>query len=171
MKLKHCATVLLSLLLLSACSSNDDDFGSPIPIETSTEYLPTTIGNHWDYDNTIDIPDQYHHESEERLSVTDSTTESATPSYLFSSNVGIQDQGVMTVLLTHGKINKVEGSIIFNGSILLQIPVIDESISIPVHNLFLLDQNEDSGQTLTSITDTLTQTITFSGESLPVNFK
>lgn len=170
MKLKHFLLSLFALALLVSCSSDDDDMGSPIPIETAINYFPATVGNHWDYHNNINIPDQYQHESDETLTVSDSTTTNDTSSYLFSSNASSIDQGFMTTILTNGEINKVEGKVIFNGNLVVHLPVLEEAISIPVHNLFILDQNVDSGQNLTTLTDSLTQTINFSGQDLPITF-
>src|SRR5699024_7072931 len=48
------------------------------------------------------------------------------------------------------------------------IPVLEQAIIIPVTNLVLLNQNANAGTPLSTIQDTYTQELTFSGTTVPV---
>src|SRR5699024_450635 len=124
----------------------------------------------WTYQNERDIENQPPQEGTEQLSVDDSFTSNGSTSYTFTSNVSPDQQEVATLLFTSGKLTKVEGRLIYNGQLEYNLPAIDASFSIPLHNLIVYDQNIDSGQNLTSITDTITKNIDLSGMDVPVNF-
>lgn len=164
--------LLVSFFMVSfmvSCSSDDEDFGPAIPESTAINYLPLTQENQWIYHNRVNIPNQqYTNESEETITAADTSTVSETASYKFTSNATSKNQGVMTLMLTNGYVNKVEGKIIFNGHLDLSIPVLEQRISIPVTNLVLLNQNANAGTPLSTVHDAYTQDFTFSGKTVPV---
>lgn len=170
MKIKSLFLSLFVILLVASCSS-DDNGGPANPKNKAVNYFPLTTANSWTYHNNINIEDQFQNESDETLTVTDSTTQAESVGYLFSSNKSGQDQGFMTAMLSNGQVNKVEGKVIYNGNIILQIPNVGDSISIPVHNLYLANQNKNSGDALSSVNDALSQNLSFNGMSIPATIE
>ncbi len=171
MKFKICLLSLLSLVLITSCSTDDEGSGPADPINTSYGYLPLSIGNQWTYNNVIDLPDQqYHNESTETISVEDSTTTNPTTGYTFTSDASVQNQGPVTALITNGELMKINGKVIYNGDLSLYVPLLQTDISIPADNLIILDQNADAGETLSVLENSITQEIPFSGISIPITF-
>lgn len=170
MTLKSLIAGLVGLFILVSCSSDDDGVGPANPNETATNYFPMQVGNQWTYQNKLDLEGEAPQEGTEKLTVDDSFTSNGSTSYTFTSNVSPAQQGVASMLFTNGQLTKVEGRLIYNGQFEYNISAIDASISIPLHNLIMYDQNIDSGQNLTSITDTVTKNINLSGTDVPVNF-
>jgi len=137
--MRYPLVVYLVLILMSSCSKNEG-FGEAIPIEMNTNYFPLTTDNHWTYRNAYEFSEESQ-VFDEAMRVKDSIDEDETISYRFSSNLDTKQKGIGTSLLTNGKLTKVEEKLIFNGAFLVHLPVLDDTLALPLHNLILLDQN------------------------------
>ncbi len=165
MKRSHLLLSLLVLSFLFSCSK-EKGYGLAIPKETAINYFPLALNNQWSYHNTIELSSPaYHQESDETLRVSNTGNENETTSYLFSSSVVPKKRGVSTSLLANGKINKVRGKVIYNGNFIFRLPILGDSIRLPLHNFLLLNQNAGVDELLSTAEGTLQDTLQF-GDSL-----
>lgn len=162
--------VCLVFILMSSCSKNKG-FGEAIPIEMNTNYFPLTTDNNWSYRNSYEFLED-HKVFEEHMSVKDSIKEDETISYRFSSNLEAKKKGIGTSLLTNGKLTKVEGKLIFNGDFMFHIPVLDDTLALPLRNLILLDQNIGDDKSLSNHEGTVEDSIDLMANDtlLPISY-
>lgn len=154
---------------LTACS-NQNDIGTANPKVTAIDYIPLVVGNEWRYENTFEIQDQNPQQYEETLKVVqrDSSQINQTAGYVLHSDLPLKDRGWGSQLLVDGQLNKVRGRIIFNGKFNLIFPSTEDSLSISLRNLVILDQNMEDGGTLSFISDTIPAQLNFENTVLPV---
>lgn len=159
---------LLLLVLLSACHTENDEYGPAIPKERQIDYFPLAIGNYWEYDREEQIINHYYKTNTEKLTVTDSIEEFDTPGYLFTADVATDKQGIATQLLTGGTLNKVEGRLVFNGNFTYHFPVIEDSLVIPLQNALILHQNRNEGYVLSTAEGQIYQNLVIDQAEIPL---
>lgn len=157
------------VFLLFSCHAENDDYGLAVPIESVVNYFPLSEGNQWKYDNEEKFNGQFR-ANEEELTVTDSIPIFETPSYYFSSDQPISDQGVATKMLSQGYLNKVEGKLIYNGNFIFDFPTLSDSLSIPLENALILHQSRNPGQVLFEQEGSFLQSIELQNTEVPLYF-
>lgn len=170
MKYKITSFFLLGIIfLLFSCNAENDEYGLAIPIESVVNFFPLSEGNQWTYENHRQF-NGFIEENEEVLTVTDSVPVFETPSYYFSSDQPISDQGVATKMLSQGYLNKVEGKLIYNGNYIFDFPLLGDSIVIPLENALLIHQSRNPGQVIFSQEGSFLQSIYLQNTEVPLYF-
>lgn len=172
MKIKYFLSfslLLIASVFLSSCSS-DDDFGEAIPKEQVVNYFPLSTGNEWEYFNQEKVADNPLVKETEWLRVSDSIQEYDTPGFLFSSNLNTEKQGASSNFLTRGILNKVEAKLVFNGDYNISLPLLGDSLAIPLENALILHQNKPKEYVLHRSKGTLLQNLTIENSKIPVRF-
>lgn len=159
---------LIGVLLLKGCSS-DNGQGEAIPKKTAVNYLPMEIGNEWIYSNHRSANDNQESQNE-FLRINDTLQKHETTGYSFFSSSELENQGVMTSLLTHGYLNSVRGKLVFNGDFIFAAPLLGDSIHLPAENLILLNQNVDAGDDIGQIQYSQKNKINYADSSVLVTF-
>jgi|GEM_PF-2898240 len=160
----------ISVLFIS-CNPGNDELGPAIPKENVVNYFPLSKNNSWKYEYEEEILNHYIKNNIQTITITDSIKEYDTPSFLFSSDIKPEDQGVITSLLTGGTINKVESKLVFNGDFVFRFPVLGDSIIIPLENALILHQNRKSGDLLSSFSDQNHLKIELENNEIPVEIE
>src|SRR5690625_7751641 len=160
----------ISVLFIS-CNPGNDELGPAIPKENVVNYFPLSKNNSWKYEYEEEILNHYIKNNIQTITITDSIKEYDTPSFLFSSDIKPEDQGVISALLTGGTINKVESKLVFNGDFVFRFPVLGDSIIIPLENALILHQNRKSGDLLSSFSDQNHLKIELENNEIPVEIE
>lgn len=147
MKIRFYVSSLLVVVVLLSCSVENQGLGTASPKEPAADFFPLKRNNQWVFKNEIE--GDHSGSFFETLVVKDSLTENETLGYLLDSDQANKNQGLMTAMLSNGRMNNVEGRLFFNGDLQLTMPVLD-SIRIPLRNLLLLNQNSEEEKELIS---------------------
>jgi len=172
MKIKSFFPFSLLLIILSvftSCSS-DDDFGEAIPKEQVINYFPLSTGNEWEYLNKEKIADESLSEEIEWLRVSDSIEKYETPGFIFSSNLTPKKQGVSSRFLTHGILNKVDAKLVFNGEYNISLPLLGDSLNIPLENALILHQNKPEKYVLHETEGVILSSLNIETTEIPIRY-
>jgi|SRR5690625_389984 len=164
MKLKNLFLILFTLLLVAACSSDDDN---PIVLpgdndgenpDITTDYLPSEEGNSWTYENEVlfEMNDMQNSDSGmEILTLTENNNETL----YFHSEVQEGARGLLTAALSNGNLKKQNGQFLYTGNLdLLDFEGFPE-IEIPLENIPLFDIDAEVGEELHSSQGAFSQSI------------
>lgn len=164
MKLKNLFLILFTLLLVAACSSDDDN---PIVLpgdndgenpDITTDYLPSEEGNSWTYENEVlfEMNDMQNSDSGmEILTLTENNNETL----YFHSEVQEGTRGLLTAALSNGNLKKQNGQFLYTGNLdLLDFEGFPE-IEIPLENIPLFDIDAEVGEELHSSQGAFSQSI------------
>lgn len=156
---------LLFILLLASCSGNDE-FGLALPKEGAANFFPAQLGNYWQYQNQFGDTTLV-----ETLKTKDSVTEFESIGFRFSSNLPAKKRLFMTNLLANGMLHNVSNRIVYNGNINLYLPVIEDTLKLPVKNLILIKQNTPDHQKNFETQDSLSKSYLFHNQKATLFFK
>ncbi len=154
------------LTLLTACSSNGT-IGTALPRDGSAQYFPLAIDNQWVYTGL----DEEGPRKEVDLKVRDSVNEFETTGFSFSSTTPVEDQTTTINMLVNGTIHNISSRIIYNGNLILNLPVLEDSLKIPLKNIVLLKQNNEAFQKVSEFQDSISSTHSYSDGEIPLYFK
>ncbi|HET8886631.1 MAG TPA: hypothetical protein VFM70_09805 [Salinimicrobium sp.] len=148
MKIKL-TSLLLMLLVISACSSEDD---GPGDTSSDSNYFPLSMDNYWNYDNRSQEVGMEEMQSEDSLYV----AEESNNSYTLDAEQPVE--GLTTSLFANGNMKKNGSQLLYTGSFDFMIEGF-ESFSIPLQNVVVYDASANAGSELYSVSNTLTETV------------
>lgn len=153
------AFVLISLI---SCSSDDTSINDT----NNATYFPLTTGNEWNYTNTSTAEGGIENTNEETLTITTQNNNA----YSFSSSANMLERGVITGILVNGSLTKQNGKLIYNGEYVVDLSSFDiENLNIPIDNLVVYDVNASAGDALSTISNTINQTLNLQGQDIPLS--
>lgn len=171
MKLKaYLPICFLAALTLTGCSSDDDSTSGSQ--NNTTDYFPLALNNSWNYNNQRTIEGQSPSQSQETLSIVDSSEENGNTFYNLDSNNDLEG-GLATTLFSNGNLSKVDGALIYSGGYALDLPNIGDfgPLEIQIDNAMIFDSNAVAGTELFSFSDSIEQDIEVQpGVVLPIAF-
>ena len=154
--------IVCMVFVLVSCSTNDLN-----DKENSSDYFPLAVNNTWTYTNSFFENNLEGPSGKETLTVSSDTEAEGLTYYEFTSQGGIA-KGLVTGSLSTGTLTKTATQIIFNGTYTLDLSyLLGESISIPVDNFIVYDKSMESGEVLSSLSNSLHRT--FQLEDVPIN--
>lgn len=156
---------ILLILLLAGCSANDE-FGLALPKEGAANFFPSQLGNHWEYRNEFGDTTFV-----ETLKTKDSVTEFESIGFRFSSNLPAKRRLFMTNLLANGMLHNVSSRIVYNGTINLYLPILEDTLKLPVKNLILVKQNTPDHQKNFEMQDSLSKDYLLHNQTTTLYFK
>lgn len=146
-------TYLLSLLVLTSCSSDDD---APTEIQTQSNYFPLVVGNQWNYSNTSE---DYNgtSDSNETLNVEDEILVNNIEKYQLISTVEEANVSITSILST-GLVYKQNGKMFLSGNFNFSLE--EESnlpdLGIDFEDLVIYDENATQGSILFDLDEGIT---------------
>ena len=157
---------LICLLMLGVClftSCADDDNENS---QNNTNYFPLATSNSWNYQNTFTSQDQDDMESEETLTVTDSSEVGGNTLYEFETSNPL-NAAPTTNALSNGSLYKQNSSLIYNGAFGLGLPEFPE-LNFEIQDGKIYDKNASAGTELFAFSDTLQESI--EGAPILINY-
>lgn len=140
-------TLALSMLLLS-CSSDDD---SVTTTNNDANYYPLTVNSTWDYNNTAETGP-----TNDRMFV--NGTEQTNGQTYTNLDCSEPATGFMMGVLSENLVRKDGAKLLINGALGTPVEGFPD-ITIPLNDVALFDANSASGTTLSTLSDTLMETV------------
>lgn len=161
---------LLAIAIFTAGCSSDDDSTAM----SSVDYFPLQEGNTWTYENTFSDSNQAQSIDIEKLTVSGQTQENNQRVYQLEST-GNAIPLTLTSMLAAGNVHKSNGKLLYNGSLSLDLnsiadlPAEIDPISIDISDAVLYDTGASADETLYSVSDAVSQTVTIGGNEVPLS--
>lgn len=161
---------LLAIAIFTAGCSSDDDSTAV----SSVDYFPLQEGNTWTYENTFSDSNQAQSTDIEKLTVSGQTQENNQTVYQLEST-GNAIPLTLTSMLAVGNVRKSNGKLLYNGSLSLDLnsiadlPAEIDPISIDISDAVLYDTGASADETLYSVSDAVSQTVTIGGNEVPLS--
>ncbi|MDT0294349.1 hypothetical protein ACFQ3R_01455 [Mesonia ostreae] len=161
MKLRILSLALVMTSLIS-CSSDDTSINDT----NNATYFPLSVGNKWNYINSSTAEGEVENTNEETLTLTAENNNA----YSFSSSANMLERGVITGILVNGNLTKQNEKLIYNGQYEVELSSFGiENLSIPIDNLVVYDVNASAGDALSTISNTINQTLNLQGQDIPLS--
>lgn len=163
MKLKRILPICLALAMIG-CSS-DDETTTP-PEESNSNYFPLTVGNSWTYNNERAVDQQPSTQSQETMTVADSSEENGNTYYELDTDNSLEG-GLVTNILSNGKLTKINGELMYTGNYEVEIPNFDP-LQLPIEAT-IYSKTASAGTELTNVSQTIQEEIDVQGQLVPVS--
>ncbi|MDV7186686.1 hypothetical protein R3X25_05280 [Lutibacter sp. TH_r2] len=150
---------LMVMLVLTSCSSNDDDNETKV---VTGDYFPSTETSYWNYN--VVVKNNNDNTSEDYVDFLSVDITSGT-SFDLEVNNGSSAYGTMSGILANSSLTRTDSKLLIDGQIDMPIIGIDD-ITIDLNNVILYDLNADNNEVLNEITKEFTQTI----NNIPLTF-
>lgn len=155
--------LILSVLFLSSCSSDDSESISENEVKN---YYPLVVENNWNFENTFSSPGLEDMLSYENLSISEMINANGLDAYELETD-NPENSGPVTLALSQGILMKNNSSLIYTGTLgfsLDEFTALDLDLDLDLENLIIYDYSSVFGAELYTDTGSIEQSV----EGIPI---